>query len=242
MINDNIASSLEETILYRPAIFSYNVFKRLELPFKKFYYNLRYSEGGFNKINVPEKNLDSFYLNLPDSGPSRYRRMFGEWEPKVMNVLASEIDEDTIYWEFGGAWGYFSMAIASNVKECYSFEAMEERVSKINKSIEKNKYEHVETICGIVGEDVKLTQYPTPDILLMDVEGFEYKILNENSWLLENSTTFIIEVHTEEGYVQSAGETPNLNPEGVIEILKNNDYEISQIDNGKNYHIKAKPE
>lgn len=240
-MKDYIKPFIEDTVLYEPAKTVYRTFRRIKLSFKNQYYNLRYSKGEFPKIDIPEKNIDSFYLNLPDSGTSRYRRMFGEWEPKVMSTLASEIDKDTVYWEFGGAWGYFSMAIAPHVKECYSFEALEERSQKVKKSIEKNGYDNVEAICGIVGKNIQLDNYPTPDIVLMDVEGFEYEILKHNSWLLENSTTFIIEVHTQEGHVHHTEEKPHLNPSGVKEILKNHAYEISQIDEGKNYHIKASP-
>jgi hypothetical protein len=201
-----------------------------------------YEDDGFHKISVSNVDIDDFYLSLHEgSSPSRYRRMRGKWEPEVMNALIQSVEETDTYWEIGSAWGYFAMAIAPYVNEIFAFEAMSERSEKIRKSAMKNGYSNINSINGIVGNNIDLSKYPNPDVVLMDVEGFEYEILSGNEYILDMNTTFIIEIHSNEAYTPE-GTNPDVNPDGVISILEKHDYSISKLDDGSNYHILASPD
>lgn len=247
MWTDRAKSLLSGTALYHPARVAYAVMLRLYDEAKRpyywiedTYYTYRYESDGFHRITVGNDRVESFWLSLPSHSRSRRVRMRGQWEPEVMDALVTAVDANSTYWEVGAAWGYFAMALAPLVDTVYAFEARENLVTEVENAIEKNGYENVHPVTGIVGKNVDLTEYPPPDVLLMHVEGFEYEILSQNDWLLMTDTTFIIELHPS---AQSVPEDtdPTVDPEGVLRLLSEHGYAITKLDDGKFYHVLAEP-
>lgn len=167
--------------------------------------------------------------------------MKGELEPEVMSTLSSHIDEDSVFWEVGAAWGYFSMAMATVAKDVVAFEVMPERTEKIRMSANKNGFDHIQVVEGTVGEDVKLDSYTKPDLVLIDIEGCEYEALRDATKLIEYRPIMVIEIHENPS---SAPGDPEINPDGLFELLEDAGYNISRIQarDETNYHVVAKPE
>lgn len=61
----------------------------------------------------------------------------------------------------------------------------------------------------------------------MDVEGWEYEILKSSPKTVESGATWIVEMHDEQSSITPG--SPEINPDGVIEIFEQNQYEVSTI-------------
>ena len=89
----------------------------------------------------------------------------------------------------------------------------------------------------MVNEDISLSELPLPDVVLIDIEGYEFELLNENKWLLNQDIIFIVEVH-DEGFIIREEWDPDMDPEGVVELFKRNRYTVNEL---SHKHILATP-
>jgi hypothetical protein len=243
-IAGKVAPVIKGTPLYSPAKYAYNKARpridTLENRILDFYVSGQLSSTGFHTVNPPEPEISPFQIWLLGGDKLQRARMKGQLEPEVMSVLSSHIDEDSVFWEVGAAWGYFSMAMSTVTKEVVAFEIMHERTEKIRMSADRNGFDHIEVVEGTVGGEIELDDYPKPDIVLIDIEGWEYEALRNAPELIEHRPTMVIEIHESPS---STPGNPEINPEGIYEILRDARYTISRIRerDESNYHIVAKP-
>lgn len=131
----------------------------------------RFDTEGFHTINPP--GVDPYGLWLPGRGSFQRRRIRGELEPDVMNSLVKRVNPGDTVFDVGAAWGYFSLALSSLGATVYAFELEEDRIELIEKSSLRSGLD-VTTVAGAVGDTVRLDNYPVPDVIKMDIEGWEY--------------------------------------------------------------------
>jgi precorrin-6B methylase 2 len=203
-------------------------------------YKYRKSPWGPYRVSIERLNT-SFLMYLPPhhKSPSQDKNIRGEYETEVVDLLADEASPTTTFWEVGGGWGYFSLALADQVQRVTAFEADFGRAQLIRKSSQRNQYSHFEVIQEKVGESNPLDDYQEPDLVLMDIEGWEYAALNSSPQLIEHSPTFVIELHdTEQLYMNE----PDVKPNETVELLEEHGYSVEKISerSSGNYHILAK--
>lgn len=231
-----IGTILEDTILHKPGIIVYERCRVLREHLKDRMAGGNFGVNGWYQV---ETRGEKFWIYLTGSGQLFRDRINGVYEPEVHDAISQELTDTSSFWEVGAAWGYFSLWSASVCEKVTSFEIQKQRADYMKKSLKKNEFSNVTVVEGTVGDSVDLSDYEPPNIALIDIEGWEYEMLSNTPTILENNTTFVIEVHENSSY--TVGD-PEINPEGVIKLLRENGYKINQIANrgDENYHIIAK--
>jgi hypothetical protein len=214
-------------------------------------------KSGFYEITIEEEDVRPFIMYLPfgkDSNdtfanlPYRHnQRIYGAYEPDVMSELVNHIDSDTCFWEIGAQFGYFSLAVSTIATCVVSIEALPQNVEIIKRSASKNEFENLYPVQAEIGKNRSLdeivSQAPEPDVVLMDIEGWELKAIQEADSLLDEDITWIIEAHRNPQPRVSPVDFHSKNVEKIIDILKKEGYSISTIgeDTGtNNIHIVAR--
>lgn len=205
------------------------------------YEDIRYPKG-FHKITPQQGEFGTFKMYSPNNGLYQRRSVQGTLEPEVTEALSNHLSSGSCFWNIGGGWGYFALAAATKGADVYCFEAEDYRVRRIREAVDQNGFKNVTVIAGVVGDELDLEQYPVPDLILMDVEGWEYEILKYEEILIESEPTFIIEIHTSEE-VMTPG-NPTVAPKSVTAYLEDAGYlvsELSQRESQGQYHVLVEP-
>ncbi|WP_336361354.1 FkbM family methyltransferase [Haladaptatus sp. ZSTT2] len=192
---------------------------------------------GYYQISPINPKIQEFQLWLPGNGAFQRKRMRGELEPEVLDLLVNHISPGDTVFDVGSAWGYFALAISTLDTDVYAFEIDEERVRHIEESAERSDLS-VTATAGAVGTEILLDEYPTPDVVKMDIEGWEYKALVTAPNLLRAKPTLIIELHSPD--VSLAG-SHSAEISEIYTLLEEYGYDITELDKrgDNNYHILA---
>jgi hypothetical protein len=212
------------------------------------------SIDGYYRVDPTIDGCEPFLLPLHVGKSHRRDRINGKHEHNVFKRLIEFSDGNTNFWEIGAWRGYFSLVLASRIKSVVSFEAREHPLSKLKQAAERNKLENVQTVQDLVKSlDPYLEEYGTPDLVLLDIEGWEFEVLNNSPTFLDAQPVIIVEVHEESGWskgkvVNPRGNTetvaqPDLSPEGVKRLLRESGYKLERIQSRRetNYHLLATP-
>lgn len=194
--------------------------------------------SGWYTITPDLPNISSFELYTDGIGVAEQAKIRGEYELEVAQQLVSRIESGDVFWEVGSRYGYHTHIIAQISDKVLAFEADPKFASKIRQAARKNNCDNVEVVEGVVGEEVSLDEMPPPDIILMDIEGWEQKVIENTTRPLESQTTWIVEMHE-----QNITEGEFSNKEAVIERFRNFDYTTEIISQRRpgNYHLLAEP-
>jgi len=216
-------------------------------------------DGGFGDVegyyHVDVDGCEPFWYPLHVGKRHRRDRIEGSHEEEVMEQLVDHSDGDTVFWEVGAWRGYFSLALASRVESVVAFETRDHPVSKLREAADRNGFDNVRTVQELVQSlDPYLEEYGVPDLVLLDIEGWEFEVLSDSPAFLEAKSTIVVEIHEESGWaegevVNPRGGTetvpqPDLNPEGVKRLLEESGYRLIDIRKRRetNYHLLAIPE
>ena len=90
----------------------------------------RFDTEGFYTLK-PSDAVEPYELWLPGRGSFQRRRIRGELEPDVMDILVKRVNPGDIVFDVGAAWGYFSLALRSLDATVYAFEVEEESIKLI---------------------------------------------------------------------------------------------------------------
>lgn len=194
--------------------------------------------NGFYTIDPEGVDIEPFDLWITNGSHHNRLKVQGIYEKPVMIELNQQVNENTTFWEVGAAIGYFSIAMAQYAQEVIAFDTNKSSLQHLEKSANRNAFENISTICGKVGQNIDLESFETPDVVLMDIEGNEYKTLQSVPALLESHPTWIIEIH--EPHSDNDFPVGN-NPTEIINILSKYNYETKEIFRRRpdNYHILA---
>lgn len=191
---------LSGTPLYRPATAVYDAFQAVaDRPpvstLLDYYYIGRH--GPLVRVEPNGASFEPYLVRLESGGKLQRQRARGVYEPHVMAFLEENITPESVFWELGAAWGYFSLAAASRVEQVCSFEMMEERAGYIRKAADANGFDNVTVVDERLDAETDFTAYPRPDTVLVDIEGWEYVVLSTALEQLPDVPTWIVEVHSE---------------------------------------------
>lgn len=194
--------------------------------------------SGYYNVEIENTTSPPFIIWLEGKGPTDRAQIRGQYEPEVIKKLVTYVDPSMEFWEVGGGWGYHSLALAPVVDNVVAFEAEKQRAVQIRESAHRNQYENVEVVQGTVGTEISLDEFSCPDVVLLDVVGWEVEVLQRSPELLRSGPLWIVEIH--EPGVQ--GVERGIDPEEVYNIFEQHGYEVGELSRRKpgNFHIVAK--
>lgn len=202
-------------------------------------------QSGFYRVNPTDPRIEPYYVWLPTArGAYHQRCIAGEYERPVMSTIADLVDEDTVFWNVGAGHGYHSFAVANRAETVVNFEARDSMVESLDRGIARNRFENCDLVQGYVGEDVHLDSYDPPDLVLIDTEGWEYRILDSAPETLQARPTWIVEMHpTPEATDANVPLPPEVDPDGVIELFEEHGYSVDSLqEHRKRSHVVATPD
>lgn len=237
--------AVQGTVLYKPAAILYQLYKEMMVMVNE----RRIFNEGFYRISLDNDEIRPFHLYLPYSrmwernNQTRFRydfttiptgatqRIDGEYKKHVTDVLISILDKDDVVWDIGAQFGYHTFTCAQKAKSVYAVEALESNCENIRRSINKNQKSNITVFQGTVGKDFelydlkKMTEYP--DLIIIDIEGYEYKVL-ENINISAWRSQWLIEVHTNEALSDADLSTNEEND--MIDWFESAGYNASRIE------------
>lgn len=202
-------------LIKRSANFSYRKLS-IVLPY-------RYSE--YNNIKVPSHRAFGKIVPLVDTEDQPH------YEKGIIESLEENMREGDEVVICGGGLGVTAVKSAKlnkNAENVEVFEGSESQIEKIEKTFQENNVERIRIHHSIVGEEKNIwgekgapsttppSELPSCDILEMDIEGSEIKVLKE---LDIEPRIIIVESHGNLG-------SPS---EEVKNILKEKNYEIKNV-------------
>lgn len=130
-------------------------------------------------------------------------------EPKNTEILISELNRSSVFWDIGSKYGYFAMVASSILDESgeiHIFEPLDERikwnkknVDRINPSTRVNGYPLGTSDDGNSTGDEYYAQGRCPDVVKIDVDGHEKSVLDGmESVLSDCKPALLIEIHFDE--------------------------------------------
>lgn len=187
------------------------------------------------------ESCDGCTFEFYSHGRGRFQRerIRGELELNVMNELNTQVSEGMHVRDVGTAWGYFTLAIASMGASITAFEIDPNRYELISEEARRNNWENrVSVINGAVGDYVVLDEYPTPNVVKIDIEGWEYEALKGATETLSAGPTWIVEIHEPELNSNTTFAKPG---EQVVSLFRENGYETTYLEerSKNNYYIVA---
>lgn len=195
------------------------------------------SPEGWYKVTPTDDCTFEFYSH----GKGRFQRarIRGKLEQDVMRELNNRVSKGMHVWDVGAAWGYFTQAIVSMGASVTAFEIDSDRCDIISEAAERNGWkDRVTAIDGAVGDDIVLDNYPSPDVVKMDIEGWEYEAIKGARETLSAGPTWIVEVHEPE--ITSDG-IPARPGERMESLFQEHGYNVTYLKerSATNYHIVA---
>jgi precorrin-6B methylase 2 len=200
------------------------------------YYFIR-RHGAVVTVKLANTDFSPYLIRLEPKGKLQRQRARGVYESHVMEFLDSNLGSDSVFWEFGAAWGYFSLAAATRVNEVYSFEMMDERVEHLETAVRANYFHNVSVVQGMLDDETSFGDYPRPDTVLVDVEGWEYVVLQNALEQLPDVPTWIVEVHSE--LIDNDTEEPI---RAIGDLLEDRGYFVEELNqwSENNIHLLAR--
>jgi hypothetical protein len=135
-----------------------------------------------------------FYYRF--DSPHVRHRILGEYETEIGEKISEIHDENTDYWEVGVGWGYHSLSIADTVNQVIGFDPDTRRTDLFRKSCNKNNFENISLVTDEVDSlDSYLDEFGYPDVVLIDIDGWEYDVIPNSPKLLDHGCKWIVEIH-----------------------------------------------
>jgi len=246
-IKNVVGNILHGTPFYIPVLRLYNMYRGVH--FIKNHKTL--PTTGYYSIQ-PSEELSSFEMYLPighsvriDDSDSQTlgfsrdytgagysgSRLNGDYEPPVTKILKRHLNNTSVFWELGAQFGYYSLLVSPIVDEVLAVEGIKDNVECIKKSSERNGYSNITIEHCLLGInktlDELVKEHSAPDVVLMDIEGWETKVLEEADTIFSQTSTWIVETHSKP---ELSGAPYNENThDDIINIFKNRGFKIEKI-------------
>ncbi|SDG38199.1 FkbM family methyltransferase [Halorientalis regularis] len=117
------------------------------------------------------------------------------------------------------------MAVADRVDHVRSFDPDQDRLSLLERSIDYNGYDNFTTYQTEVDSLDDYLDDGQPDIILMDIDGWEHEVITSSPDTIAAEPIWLIELHTDQPDVPDE----KLNPHEVVEHLQNHGYETEEF-------------
>jgi hypothetical protein len=192
--------------------------------------------SGYYKVQYPSPHIDNIIIYDSFEGFPGRRKIKGEFEVAVCRALANESIESDVF-VVGGGFGYHTVAVSQVAKSVTVFEFDQKKIKKLREIFKKNNISNVDIVEGKVGDTIPLDDYPSPDVALIDIEGWELKALNTVSDSIQQTEYWIVEVHKP----GTVGVDRGVNGEDIVKFFETKGFQVSKLSTRKpgNYHIEA---
>lgn len=144
----------------------------------------------------------------PFAGMKCAKKSFGSWFPKIfgayefkiqehLETLLTEQPNPTVF-DIGAADGFYAIGLATCGATVTAWEGEEVIRDELIKVAKRNSVTDLVEVRGYCESDELVTlikERGAPDILIMDTEGYEMKLITDELLELCQSTKFIIELH-----------------------------------------------
>ncbi len=166
----------------------------------------------------------SFWYEL--DSPHIHHRVLGEYETEVVEELIANLDEQDDFWEVGAGWGYHSLLLSESINRAVAFDPDESRTELLRRSIDRNDFDNISIVEeSVLSLDDYVDQFGTPNVVLMDIDGWEYEVLPSSEELLNTDCTWIIELHHDVDVQAAEGRSP----EEIEDLFQDYGYNVTRI-------------
>lgn len=181
--------------------------------------------SGHYVVEHQTPGVDSFDFLFRFDSPHRRERIDGIYERAVADELVARCDDETVLYEVGAGWGYHTLSVAPIIDQAVGFDPDSERTRRFRGSVSESGFENVDVVESRVDcLDDHLSEFGTPDVVLVDIDGGEYDVLPASERLLESGCVWIVELHHDAPAV-SEGEQPA----AIEEMFRKNGYRVERI-------------
>jgi precorrin-6B methylase 2 len=197
------------------------------------------SPGGWYQIDSGFPEIEPYYMYSDGLWPVERAKISGDYERNIAKELVQRANRSDVFWEIGAKYGYHSLMLAQLLDEVVAFEANPDFATNLREAIQKNEYENVHIVEGTVGTNVSLDDYLAPDLILMDIEGWEQDVLESVKIPLQSNATWIVEIHE-----KGSATRKHSNGEAVQRRFEKFGYSTMKMSerNERNYHLLAIPD
>jgi hypothetical protein len=132
------------------------------------------------------------------SNSDKANMLLGFYEQEVQNVILNNHKNFVNFVDIGAADGYYLFGLSElNYFQNYiAFEASEIGKSVIEKEIIKKGYNNIKCYGKADTNFVNQIDLTVKNLILCDIEGYEYEIFNEDNLKILNKNLIIIEIHS----------------------------------------------
>lgn len=159
-----------------------------------------FDESSRSVLYGPFKNMKLIPFSHLSSAPLA-QKLFGFYEPQVVEFLASQKGKDTLV-NLGAGEGYYSIGLlmTGTVKRALSFEIEERGRKAILQNAQQNGIHEGIEVFGAADANLLSTLLaqgidPKKTILLCDIEGIEFSVIDEKLIAALSGATYVIELH-----------------------------------------------
>lgn len=214
-------------------------------------FTLKYT--GKYRVDPKVDSFPEFDFWYRFDSPHVRHRILGEYETEVGEKISQVYDSETNFWEVGVGWGYHSLSIADTVNRVVGFDPDTRRTDLLRKSCEANDTENISVVNDEVDSlDEYVDDFGHPDIVLVDIDGWEYDVLPNSTGLLDHGCCWIVELHHD----VDAPPAQDSDPEDIERMFEERGYSVETIrehyqrrswrggttDSLNTHHIFARPE
>jgi len=167
------------------------------------------------RIKALQQNLKKISKNIVQSGPYSNLKISNnmkwsemDYSPKILGIYEKEVQEELIKWNcknfvnLGAAEGYHALGqlISGTKQKSYVFEQNQDSKMILEENVKLNNLEKKIMIFGKAEEDfIEILKKEKINLLetcfLFDIEGAEYKLLNNKNLEELRYSKIIIELH-----------------------------------------------
>ena len=101
---------------------------------------------------------------------------------------------------------------------------VEERVGNLEASARANNFDNISVVQERIRDNTSFKDYPRPDTVLVDIEGWEYIVLRNALEKLTSVSTWIIKVHSE--LIDTDADEPE---RAIRAIFEDRGYSVSNL-------------
>jgi hypothetical protein len=178
----------------------------LKTPFINFifiYLNYKIFNTTINIHNHISRNMIMTKRNFAIYDPKNAGKITGvdnqmNYEYAFSKKIIEICDKKKIFFDIGASYGHYAWLASTLCKKVYCFEGNDLELFFLRKNL-KN-YSNVKIVNKYISKDFNLNKICNkfkfyPDIVKIDIEGYEVELIYDSEDLLKNGSYFLIEFH-----------------------------------------------
>lgn len=194
---------------------------------------------GWYEVNPSDGN--PFEIYSYGTGSASRARIRGSYEPDVVAALTSRLSGGMHAWDVGAGWGYFTQLIAATGASVTAFEVEADRCAVVEEGARRNGWaDRVRVVERLVDGDLDADEFGAPDLVKVDIEGWEYVAIEALLGELPAEPVWIVEIHEPSRAAEAVPARPG---SAVVDLFESAGYSVSSLPRRSEeiYHVVAEP-